>query len=144
MDLRLARRIRFSARTGCWLWTGPQTDEGYGILKTQWRRDQQAHRAVWEEVVGRIPPNLVFRHGPNCPKLCVSPFHSRGLGTVRDNTLDALADGALRFWRSDRNACGSGHPYVEGSFSMRACRGRKPYRVCLICERAGYRRRRSS
>lgn len=79
---RLQRRAPPVA-SGCWLWTGPSSHDGYGHLNVRqpgnarqpgaskkWR----AHRLAWTVFRGPIPEGLTIDH--LCKnKLCVNPEH---------------------------------------------------------------------
>lgn len=83
--------------SGCWLWIGGQTTEGYGLLyktnsTTGERKHITAHRAMWEQTFGVIKESgLVVCHKCDFPP-CVNPDHLF-LGTPRDNALDMIAKG---------------------------------------------------
>ncbi len=76
--------------TGCFLWLGPRTGNGYGAIKIG-KKMCAAHRIVYEEFVGPIPPGLLVCHKCDVP-LCVNPAHLF-LGTNKDNMLDAARKG---------------------------------------------------
>ena len=57
----------------CWLWTGPQTWNGYGHASFR-RRSTTAHRAVYEYLVGSVPDGLDLDHLCRV-RLCVNPNH---------------------------------------------------------------------
>ena len=94
----------------CWLWTAYHGREGYGRITLHAAasgangkmRNIRAHRLSWMLNCGDIPHGLHVLH--NCPagdnRLCVNPAHL-WLGTIRENTLDALSKGTLAF--GDRN-----------------------------------------
>lgn len=52
---------RVDPRTGCWVWMLEVKRDGYGAAK-QAGRKVQAHRAVYERLVGPIPTGLVLDH----------------------------------------------------------------------------------
>ena len=71
--------------TGCILWSGRSTVNGYGILNWQ-GRPWLAHRLAWTEVHGPIPPGLSVLH--HCDvRSCINPDHLF-LGTHADNMRD--------------------------------------------------------
>lgn len=74
--------------TPCVIWPGGRHHTGYGIVKRngrQWR----AHRWVWTQANGPIPPGLVVMHLCDNPP-CVNVDHLR-LGTVADNHADMMS-----------------------------------------------------
>lgn len=67
--------------TPCWLWNG-QRSCGYGKVVVKKRR-VWAHRAMWEQVNGPIPPGLELDHLCRVPA-CVRPDHLEAV-THREN-----------------------------------------------------------
>lgn len=57
----------------CWLWTGTIRPDGYGQV-TVGRKQQRAHRLVYELLVGPIPEGLTLDHLCRNPP-CVNPDH---------------------------------------------------------------------
>ncbi len=64
---------KIAMASGCWLWTGVRTTEGYGQV---WRdgRMRMAHREVYELLRGPIDHGLVLDHLCRTPA-CVNPDH---------------------------------------------------------------------
>lgn len=76
---------------GCWIWTGPRTDKGYGTIQCQRHFNAQrirAHRMSYELFVGAIPEGALIRHSCDNP-LCVQPSHLVP-GTQADNMQDKV------------------------------------------------------
>lgn len=79
LPYRFQRRIISSLtssfnNTACWLWTGEINRNGYG--RVWWKQKRRvAHRAVWEAVLGDIPPGLILDHRCRC-RACVNPEHT--------------------------------------------------------------------
>lgn len=80
-------RIPFS---GCWLWTGGVTWNGYGRIRVNGQY-RQAHRFSWESHVGAIPNGLYVCHRCDVPA-CVNPAHLF-VGTAKDNAHDCIEKG---------------------------------------------------
>lgn len=78
--------------SGCWLWMGVVTKDGYGqlvpLMREGPRTSIKAHRLSYELHKGRIPPGLKVLHSCDTP-CCVNPAHLR-VGTDKDNKLDAI------------------------------------------------------
>jgi len=80
--------------TPCRLWQGAIDRDGYGCLSGRGpgnsannHKRLRAHRWVWEQANGPIPPGLVIRH--KCDnRLCYRLEHLE-IGTVADNNRDA-------------------------------------------------------
>lgn len=71
--------------SGCWIWTGAVTGNGYGAFWISGRYDG-AHRAAYTLYNGGIPKNKVVCHSCDNP-LCVNPSHLF-LGSVINNNKD--------------------------------------------------------
>jgi hypothetical protein len=64
---------RIEPDSGCWLWTGFITKRGYPRA-TRGGKNSWAHRAVYEQLVGPIPPDCDLHH--LCEnRACVNPDH---------------------------------------------------------------------
>jgi hypothetical protein len=70
---------------GCWEWTGPKFQSGYGILTIK-RKMHRAHRASVVLHGGEIPNAMVVMHKCDNPG-CVRPEHLT-VGTVEENNRD--------------------------------------------------------
>ena len=89
---RLMRHMEPEPNSGCWLWTG-STVRGYGRIEREGgvRRKVLAHRAMWTETYGEIPPDRDVLN--TCDMAgCVNPQHL-WLGTHSDNMQDAMRKG---------------------------------------------------
>ena len=95
----------------CWLWTGPQSNKGYGVL--EWTK---VHRLSYQLHKGKIPKGLVVRH--SCDnKLCVNPEHLE-LGTYSQNLQEAYDRGLRQPKASQRESVrlsGEQVKYIQSS-----------------------------
>lgn len=96
-------RELFNARwkpdvSGCHLWTGSISSQGYGIItrgnNTVGRQHFAAHRISWELCNGAIPHGIAVLHKCDVTR-CVNPEHLF-LGTQADNMRDMDAKGRRR------------------------------------------------
>ena len=82
--------------TGCWNWNKGMLTVGYGSA-FDGEKNLAAHKASYEAFYGEIPRGvqhtLVLHKCGN--RKCVNPEHLY-LGTKKDNTYDALTNGAFK------------------------------------------------
>lgn len=87
--------------SGCWLWDGAVSTNGYGRFKVgKDRAVKYAHRMFYEAAHGAIPDGMSVCHKCDTP-LCVNPAHLF-LGTQPDNLADMR--------RKGRQVSGDRHP----------------------------------
>lgn len=79
--------------TGCWLWTGAVTRNGYGSVTHQ-RRSLGAHRLAFALFAAPIPHGMSVLHHCDTP-LCVNPSHL-WLGSQADNLKDMVRKGRYK------------------------------------------------
>lgn len=84
----------------CWLWTGGNRGNGYGIMTVNYVL-KSAHRLAWEFTYGEIPGGLQVNHKCDV-RLCVRPSHLY-LGTQRQNLIDARERGRLKDRSGENN-----------------------------------------
>src|SRR5690242_8305886 len=102
-----ARVFRYIDASGdCWEWTGA-TNKGYGVIGRGGRGMglAQAHRAVWELLVGPIAEGMEWDH--LCRNhACCNPDHGE-IVTPEENKRRGFGPGVLN---AKRTVCDSGHP----------------------------------
>jgi hypothetical protein len=119
-----AERVFPVPESGCHLFDGAWTKQGYGAIKINGRMIS-AHRVAWELENGPIPDGLDALHKCDTPA-CVNPAHIF-IGTHAENMRDKYRKGRARHTR------GEGHgPTKLTEAQVRAIRvdPRSPYLAC--------------
>lgn len=133
-------RFRVDESTGCWLWQGARTEDGYGRYRHEGAPQRRAHRFAYETAVGPIPAGLVLDHLCRTPS-CVNPDHLEPV-TTRENTLRGVSAAAQLAAASE---CKRGHPLVGDNLILerRPNRSIGFQRRCRTCRLEHYRNRRA-
>lgn len=131
LDVRLSERIDVD-ESGCWLWIGALSHDGYGRVGYRGFSSDYAHRAVYEDLVGPIPDGLECDHLCRV-RNCVNPSHIEPV-TRRENVMRSpICKTAIN---ARKTHCVHGHPLdEENTYS-----GVRNKRECRACNRAAVRR----
>lgn len=86
---RILERCELAA-SGCWMWTGSVSTDGYGCITIRSGRSKKTtfrtHRIAYEELIGPIPIGLWVLHKCDEPRCC-NPKHLF-LGDAKANAVD--------------------------------------------------------
>lgn len=103
---------------GCHVWTGALSEKGYALFQVN-RTTKKAHRWLWTQVRGPLPPGLELDH--TCRnRACVNLDHLEPV-SHRENVLRGATLAAAN---AQKTHCPNGHSYttvVEGGRTRRRC-----------------------
>jgi hypothetical protein len=128
--MRYSQRMSFEERIAliergpdqCWIWPWAKTPSGYGHFRRN-TRDEYAHRATYELMVGRIPKGADLDHECENPSCC-NPWHLK----------PRLRLVHVRRHHSIRTHCYRGHPLLPVKpDTWRVCSNGA--RTCMACYR---------
>jgi hypothetical protein len=122
---RFMDRVAHEPNTGCWLWSGTATVDGYGVVEVRGKK-LYAHRVSYEWFCGPIPERLTIDHLCRV-RCCVNPEHLEPVTNVENVKRAAAANRPSQ--------CRAGHPYDEANSAF--YKGR---RKCKECNRLNARR----
>jgi hypothetical protein len=119
--------------TGCWLWTGSLTYNGYGTFSVWMERRRsvnwRAHRLAWFMAHGSVPsPPLELDHLCRV-RSCVNPKHLEPV-TRSVNTRRGLAGVLNKARAAAKTHCINGHPYTLATVYRSPKEGLRGCRIC--------------
>ena len=121
---------RIDAEGVCWLWVGPLCNDGYGRAAGSDSKLRLAHRVVWEELVGKIPPELEVDHLCRV-RHCVNPDHLEPVTHAENMARSAVATVNAARGRQTTH-CKRGHEFTEENTRKDTKRNK---RYCKACEK---------
>lgn len=101
--------------TPCWIWLGYTEQDGYGRIAMpvgeggEYRK-RQAHRVIYEILVGAVPSELQLDHLCRV-RCCCNPAHLEPV-TPGENIRRSDLSKRGQHWR-DKTHCPKGHEYTE-------------------------------
>lgn len=111
----------------CMPWPGVIGSGGYGRLRHNGKWNP-AHRFVYHNIVGPIPPGMVLDH--LCRnRACVNPHHMEPV-TNMENILRGVSFSAVN---AKKTHCKHGHPFTGYNLCIKTCNGRQ-HRYCRACQ----------
>lgn len=120
--------------SGCFLWSGSKTKDGYSR-----HGGGKAHRLMYIYYVGPIPKGLELDH--LCRNRgCVNPKHLEAV-THRENVRRGALGKATAKRQTSKTKCKNGHPYSKGNtytapkaYTQNGVPTKTPARHCIICK----------
>lgn len=110
---RILTKIHFEPNTGCWLWDGSVTHNGYGIFSRQFGDKTSStviHRMTYRWYKGEIPEDLELDHLCQV-RCCANPEHMEPV-TNKENFDRSMKRGKIvQAWLK----CEKGHHLTEGN-----------------------------
>ena len=136
LEMRIAERITPAEDgSGCLLWTGGKTADGYGTVRVG-KRTRLVHRHLYETFVGPIPDKHVLDHllrdRPVAPGPCVHGPACCNWAHVQPVTITVNSQ-RVRQFHSTITHCPRGHAYAEHGIK-RVCGDGRTRRYCRLCE----------
>lgn len=121
LELRLARYTRLNPATGCLMWLGATTADGYATITVN-----RATVSVSRLVLGLTDPKIYACHTCDQPS-CINREHLFG-GSNSDNQRDSVIKG--RHAQARKTYCRNGHAFTEINTYHHA-----GHRICRVCNR---------
>lgn len=127
-DERFWDRVFPEPNSGCWLWLGNCSYQGYGSFSSG-GKNRPAHRWSYERFVGLIPAGLVIDHLCRV-RCCVNPDHLEPVSN-RENILRGYGAPALN---ATKTHCIHGHEFTPENTRIDIRNGAVYGRGCLTCD----------
>lgn len=116
---RLWAKVEPEPNSGCWIWMGTISRDGYGKIMATGRKNRWVHRVSYELEHGPISDGLVIDH--LCRnRLCANPKHLEAV-TPLVNVRRGLAT---------QTSCQRGHPLSGENLYLKV----RVERVCRTCK----------
>jgi hypothetical protein len=126
-DEKIASRLILDPETGCLVWTGAKTEDGYGQVYVPGVGTRSVHRVVYEKFNGPIPEGLQVDHlcrNPACSAIAHLEVVSPRLNTLRGATVTAQ--------NASRTHCPYGHELAGANLVAASLkRGQRQCRTCI-------------
>lgn len=136
MKKRIERHIVRLPESGCWIWIGNSTHDGYGrmmvIDQNGKQRPIRAHRISYAANKGPFEKSQIVRHECDVP-FCVNPDHLL-LGTQQENLQDMRSrnrENGAGVYNRLKTHCNAGHPLFGDNLRIE---GKREARRCKACE----------
>lgn len=144
---RILEKTEPEPNSGCWLWRGNVLPSGYGLVRPVKgsRKLDYVHRVAYRAWRGNIPLGLCVLHRCDV-RSCCNPAHLF-LGTPKDNVLDMLEKGRMKFpigernvWRANPQALYENGKHLNAKLSVeqvRSLRKATKGNIASLCSQYG-------
>ena len=127
---RFFDRVCFEPNTGCWLFDGSFSPDGYAYFYVSDKKMKVAHKFLYEREVSPVPEGMELDH--LClVRCCVNPQHLEVV-THAEN----VRRGQPRNFNRNKTHCRNGHPYSGYNLTITP----SGERTCKTCSREATRR----
>jgi hypothetical protein len=93
-ETRIDAKVHEEPTTGCWLWGGSISQNGYGRVSVN-NRNSYVHRVMYEEHHGPVPDGFHVDH--KCRnRACCNPDHLEAVLPIENMFRAAVANGGGR------------------------------------------------
>lgn len=116
--------------SGCWIWPGGRTPQGYGMVNVGGRNDY-THRVAYRTFKGPIPEGLQIDHLCRVTS-CFNPAHLEAV-TKSVNVLRAVPFRGPRRPPRPKTHCTHGHEFTEANTYFGLSTIGRPRRWCRAC-----------
>lgn len=123
---------------GCWEWTGPMSNSGYGLFSFAGRY-HLAHRWIVEVIKGPIADGLVIDHLCRNQK-CAHLLHLEVV-TQAENVRRGRSPEVSRQRQSSKTHCPQGHSYAGANLYVLPNNGGRACRICADARRLAFKER---
>ncbi len=107
IEERFWQRVLPEPNSGCWLWTGSISPNGYAVFWYRNKKNWTGHRYAYTSFKGPVPTGLDLDHKCRVRR-CVNPDHLEPV-----TRLENLIRGDTKIGRSKRPHCPHGHEWNE-------------------------------
>lgn len=123
---RLNRMVERDENTGCWNFVGAKNELGYGVIGSGGKGGRMlgAHRAMWEHLVGPIPPGNHLHHICKNPSCC-RPSHLMSVSPYEHKIVEPNS-------HRNKTHCVHGHPFSGDNLRV-VIRNGHEHRECRAC-----------
>ncbi len=137
---RFSEKYTVDVDTGCWLWVGSKTMDGYGRFAAENKKIVSAHRWSYENFIGEIPKEMELDHVQNrcnpdrfIRRSCVNPDHLEPVTHLEN--MNRGANTYIKSYNARKTHCPHGHEYNKENTTIVTNKKKQTSRQCKTCRR---------